>query len=387
MRSCRGGLVFLAVQAVACSSHDGNEDSGTVALFTSSGTSSTSLSPGNGAEPTSSSGHAPPGDTDTIGATVDTSLTGTSSAAASSTATGAEADSSGTTWHPTDCGDGEIDPGEECDHGYLGNSEAGECKLDCQLAWCGDEEVYEGEEDCDRGTDNNDTAYNGCTTHCEFGPRCGDEIVQADAGEECDLGELNGTGSSPLAVTPCDEGCRFEARIVFVSSATYRGGEVDGVSGADAHCQQLAKDAKLDNSSAFLAWISAGAANPATRFKIGAEMNGVPYVLPGGSLVAEDWNDLLAKGVGEGIVQDEQEKDAGKVVVWTNTDKIGQTFSLTNDCDGWVSSSPALKARVGKSSVDLSDPEAVSKWKNENQWTSFMSDTCNFQRRLYCFEQ
>lgn len=65
-----------------------------------------------------------------------------------------------------DCGDGDIDPGEECDDG-AGNSSLpnARCRTDCQLARCGDGVVDDAAatpEECDRGP--------GCGSDCRLRP-------------------------------------------------------------------------------------------------------------------------------------------------------------------------------------------------------------------------
>lgn len=54
-------------------------------------------------------------------------------------------------------------------------------------------------EECDDGV--NDGSYGGCTSSCKLGPRCGDNAVQAE--EECDDGNrTNGDG--------CNVNCKEE---------------------------------------------------------------------------------------------------------------------------------------------------------------------------------
>ena len=61
---------------------------------------------------------------------------------------------------------------------------------------CGDGVVVAPEQ-CDLGRDKNTGAYNGCTSSCLLGPRCGDEVVQSADGEECDDGNtVSGDGCS-----------------------------------------------------------------------------------------------------------------------------------------------------------------------------------------------
>lgn len=86
------------------------------------------------------------------------------------------------------CGNGNLDPGEECDDGdgHDGNV----CTNDCKIATCGDGIIQwqnnNGDaEECDDGnTNNNDGCRNDCTL-----PYCGDGIV--DDGEQCDDGNAN----------------------------------------------------------------------------------------------------------------------------------------------------------------------------------------------------
>jgi fibro-slime domain-containing protein len=77
---------------------------------------------------------------------------------------------------------------------------------------CGDG-VVNGNESCDEGAANSDTAYGGCTTKCVFGAYCGDAKVDTAAGEECDDGVNNArygqtTGCLPSCKLPhyCGDG-------------------------------------------------------------------------------------------------------------------------------------------------------------------------------------
>ncbi|MFY0535322.1 DUF4215 domain-containing protein [Nannocystis pusilla] len=50
------------------------------------------------------------------------------------------------------CGDGQLDPGEQCDDGNDDDADA--CRSDCQPATCGDGVVQRGVEECDDGPNN-----------------------------------------------------------------------------------------------------------------------------------------------------------------------------------------------------------------------------------------
>jgi fibro-slime domain-containing protein len=102
------------------------------------------------------------------------------------------------------CGDGKVNGPEKCDDGvnmtlYSASMNSGACGPGCMPPdYCGDGKLDSifGEQ-CDKGAANSDTAYDGCTTKCLLGPRCGDCIVQA--GEECDdCNTVSGDGCSNL---------------------------------------------------------------------------------------------------------------------------------------------------------------------------------------------
>ena len=84
-----------------------------------------------------------------------------------------------------------------------------------------------------------------------------------------------------------------DARFVFATSKLYKGDQLGGLAGADAHCQDLAAQAGLPG--VYMAWLSDGDAGPAHRFRKSAQ----PYILPPGekgvaSVVAQGWLDLVA---------------------------------------------------------------------------------------------
>lgn len=84
------------------------------------------------------------------------------------------------------CGDGVLDPSEQCDDG-MNNSDTAPnaCRNNCWLPWCGDG-VVDTAEQCDDGVGgNSDTAPNACRTTCVVS-HCGDSVV--DTGEQCDDG-------------------------------------------------------------------------------------------------------------------------------------------------------------------------------------------------------
>ena len=126
-----------------------------------------------------------------------------------------------TTCQPALCGNGELDGGEECDHGlaefgaegeYLrGNHENAACTPTCVFNHCGDAGAYVYEvagqdspnelEECDDVFDDSDP----CTTECRWN-RCGDGRhykVQYQVGTR---GDGNPLADNPFALEACDDG-------------------------------------------------------------------------------------------------------------------------------------------------------------------------------------
>ena len=87
------------------------------------------------------------------------------------------------------CGDGALDPGEECDSGS-GNSDttSAACRTNCMRAHCGDFVAdYPLGEQCDQGVGNSATEANRCRIDCSL-PKCGDRVI--DRSESCDDGNI-----------------------------------------------------------------------------------------------------------------------------------------------------------------------------------------------------
>jgi len=92
------------------------------------------------------------------------------------------------------CGDGKVDPGEQCDDGE-DNADTNACTAACELAICGDGLIHEGVELCDdANTDDTDE----CTNACQLAA-CGDGIV--GPGEQCDDGNQIDTDACTNACT------------------------------------------------------------------------------------------------------------------------------------------------------------------------------------------
>jgi cysteine-rich repeat protein len=113
---------------------------------------------------------------------------------------------------PASCGDGQLQAGQEekCDKGAQNNDSAygpSECKTNCQLGgYCGDGVAQAGKELCDRGT-NNGKEYGpaSCGYDCTPGARCGDGVINGPTNSEtCDDGAMNGAITSR-----CSTSCKL----------------------------------------------------------------------------------------------------------------------------------------------------------------------------------
>lgn len=120
--------------------------------------------------------------------------TGTSEPNDSGSGTGSAGEGTTEAPLPPGCGDGKLDPGEDCDAGP-GNQGGLACTPDCTMNECGDSYVGAGEE-CDAGAENQSGQI--CTPACVLNT-CGDGYI--GAGELCDDGPGNGVDQ------PCTPGC------------------------------------------------------------------------------------------------------------------------------------------------------------------------------------
>ena len=127
--------------------------------------------------------------------------------------------------------DGAVTGPETCDDGVNSDLYGTGCAPGCVApARCGDGVVQAAfDEECDRGSGNQDGVYGGCTTQCKLGPYCGDGTVNRLA-EECDGGDdTNCPGACNTLACTCSATCGNDT-IEF-------GEQCDGT--ADAACPTL----------------------------------------------------------------------------------------------------------------------------------------------------
>lgn len=155
---------------------------------------------------------------------------------------------------------------------------------------------------------------------------------------------------------------------VFVTAATFNT-DFGGVSGGDAICQGAADAAGL--GGAWFAWLSDNSTCPSARF---VQATG-PYLLVDGTVVANDWGDLVDGTLAHSIDRDE----AGQLVVlrevWTGTTASGDPTG--NDCNDWKKQT----ANPQRADQGLTTETGAG-------WTAVYLQFCDRANvSLYCFEQ
>lgn len=205
----------------------------------------------------------------------------------------------------------------------------------------------------------------GCETCCDGA--CVDTASDIDHCGACD----NACGKGACAQGAC-------ALRVFATSQTYVGGEIGGLSTADAECQRLANQAELTGS--WQAWLSAQDGDPASRFA--TRFRG-PYVLARSHVrIANSWEELTSGVLQNPINRDENDSAPPAEnfcsianAVWTGTAPNGQElFGLT--CNNWGATT---------SGGTLGDFQVTG-----STWTaagSCASQGCENSAVIYCFEQ
>ena len=369
-------LLFVAtllalVDALACTGTDPSDLPGP----TSTGTPTT-------ADPTTgSSGETPTTTASTESTGGDPITTALETTSTDPSTTALETSSTGTV---AGCGDGEVDPDEECDDGLSGNDDNLYCTEDCTLNVCGDGKLFIGWELCDEGAANNDTYGGGlCTTQCTPAERCGDHKLQPEY-ETCDLGPDNGGPNGDDQGILCGPTCRAQQLRGFVTEAAFTS-NLGGFFGADLKCSDAAKAAGLPEPERFHALLSSGTVGAAKRFE--AVSPSLPYVLVTGKKFADNFAALLTTGpLGEGIVVTETGATLHIVKVATNTAPGGTPYSPAQHCQGWTTEDPAFIARFGINGMPT-DVDEWEPWNMEKQWLGVNSLLCDKQLlHLYCLE-
>lgn len=123
---------------------------------------------------------------------------------------------------PDGCGDGQLTPNEGCDDG---NDDLNDSCVRCQIAHCGDGEVFPLAEQCDDG---NLVENDGCNAYCEL-ENCGDGLLQKL--EECE-------GTEPAV---CETSCGTEGLAVCDAASCSLGDctpPLEACNGVDDDCDE-----------------------------------------------------------------------------------------------------------------------------------------------------
>jgi hypothetical protein len=147
---------------------------------------------------------------------------------------------------------------------------------------------------------------------------------------------------------------------------TAQDADFGGIEGADALCASQATAAGLDGE--FRAWLSTTTSSVADRLTRSA----VPYLLVDGTVVANDWDDLV-----DGAIMARIDLDANGVLrtgdVWTGTEASGASHP-NDDCTGFTNGSSGVGLCGASNSTSAT-------------WTQNRTPSCSTVLRLYCIEQ
>lgn len=152
-------------------------------------------------------------------------------------------------------------------------------------------------------------------------------------------------------------------KLVFVSE-TIQTGDLGGLHSADTRCQSEATTAGLTGT--FLAWLSDADTSPSQRF---SQVGHYRATDRQNSLIAATYSELVTKGPRVPIVRTARGLFALDQIMFTGTSRTG--VATHQDCHGWRSSDPTIKATVGSPS----------------SWTDGFESSCGSRGRVYCFQQ
>ncbi len=179
------------------------------------------------------------------------------------------------------------------------------------------------------------------------------------------------TNNSPGVIIPPTP--QVNTKVVFVSTNLYDGnlnnytitkyGAVEG----DKRCQEEAALAPPLKNKIFKAWLSDNQNSAKDRLNHST----IPYALVDGTVVANNWDDLIDGSLRNPINKKQNGQLIESGLAWTGTDKNGQK-TLT-DCNSW---------RVSYSTSGM-----FGDISSTSNWSLWGNKSCDTKLRLYCFEQ
>lgn len=159
----------------------------------------------------------------------------------------------------------------------------------------------------------------------------------------------------------------INAKRVFITSLGFTG-NLGGLAGADAKCQERANAANLGGS--WKAWLSSDTVSVKSRLQ---HYNG-PYRRIDNVLVAQNWNDLVDGSLLAPINVTETGSANNAAWVWTNSFSDGSIRQSSNSsCINWTNNND------GGSTGDAS--------RTDSGWSDYGASACYYNRPLYCIEQ
>ena len=176
-----------------------------------------------------------------------------------------------------------------------------------------------------------------------------------------------------LFTTIAVEAADSNEKAVFITKATFKS-NMGGLAGADAKCQAEADDPEsIVPSGTYMAWLSDGANSPDTRFTKSSH----PYVLPDGTVIAENYTDLTDGSILSEINVDPTGVPAKWQMFWSSTNSDGTSDQDFLTCVGWTwtdtsTYSHAMLGHTGKKS---------------KSWSHHTREKCRPSYRLACFQQ
>ena len=211
-------------------------------------------------------------------------------------------------------------------------------------------------------------AFGLCFAYCEAMDCDGFPNAAAEA---CDTVRENYSKITGNEQLPCERVALCDSAgscTVFATRST-TGGNLGGLSGADAICQSRAVEASL--SGKYLAWLSTSdGTSPATRFATAT----VPYVRVDGAIIADNWSDLTDGTLYNPIYLDADGYPVG-ATAWTGTNVDGTPKG--SNCNDWQSTDGGAQSGY---------PSAT-----DYKWTAYENlpnvPCRNLTQAFYCFEQ
>ena len=159
--------------------------------------------------------------------------------------------------------------------------------------------------------------------------------------------------------------CPTPPKIIFLTSATYQGGDLGGLAGADSDCSTLAANANLPGT--YKAWLSDDDTSAGSRMTHSAGA----YIRRDGALIADNWAGLVSGTHYVAIDVDEAGDTLPETDVWTGTNPDGSKSGIA--CNDWTSIF----------TIGLTGDSIYS----DAGWTNIGAPDCAVLYPLYCVQQ